>query len=150
MATEKVTVPDFGDVQKITVVEVFVAEGDTVEVEDSLVALESEKAVMDIPSTAAGVVKEVYLQEEDSVKSGDDIVLLEVDGGEEAAAETAAEDNDEVEKTKSSHATPSVRAYARERGVDLDGVQGTGPKGRILKEDVDKAEKKTTPATGKT
>ena len=182
MATEKVIVPDFGDVQEITVVEVYVTEGDTVEIEDPLVALESEKAVMDIPSTAAGVVKKVYLQEEDVVKSGDDIVLLEVEDGqeeeaaakeagkvgarekeleettaeaaeekdeseeEEASAETGAADEDEEKgsdtgKAKVSHATPSIRAYARERDVDLEKIEGSGPKGRILKEDVDAAEK---------
>ena len=78
MATEKVTIPDFGDVQEITVVEVYVAVGDEVAVEDALVALESEKAVMDIPSTAAGIVQEVYIKENDSVSSGDAIVLLEI------------------------------------------------------------------------
>jgi len=194
MATEKVKIPDFGDVQEITVVEVYVAEGDTVKMEDPLIALESEKAVMDIPSTAAGVVKEVYLKEEDSVESGDDIVLVEV-GGEEAedqeeqkketgdeeraerkdqdkeekASEEAkgheekqkektAEDEESAPRAKSAereeekpgayHATPSVRAYAREKEVDLDDVEGSGPKGRILKEDVDKVleEKKKEPA----
>ena len=194
MATEKVKIPDFGDVQEITVVEVYVAEGDTVKMEDPLIALESEKAVMDIPSTAAGVVKEVYLKEEDSVESGDDIVLVEV-GGEEAedqeeqkketgdeeraerkdqdkeekASEEAkgheekqkektAEDEESAPRAKSAereeekpgayHATPSVRAYAREKEVGLDDVEGSGPKGRILKEDVDKVleEKKKEPA----
>ena len=204
MATEKVTIPDFGDVQEITVVEVYVSKGDTVEVEDPLVALESEKAVMDIPSTAAGVVKEVYLKEDDSVSSGDAIVLLELEGGgegedssadEEEVAEqpeeksdtepeTKSESEDEGEskkssdkeskeeektsteesekeeaadtkederetETTSSHATPSVRAYAREQGVDLDGVKGSGPKGRILREDVDSAGTRTSPEDGK-
>lgn len=162
MATEKVKIPDFGDVQDITVVEVYVAKGDTVEVEDPLVALESEKAVMDIPSTAAGVVKEVYLKEDDSVKSGDDIILLELaDGQKPSSAETtkeeektepveAEEDRKESEEPAEAaeqdegsagnyHATPSVRAHAREASVDLARVTGSGPKGRILKEDVDKA-----------
>jgi pyruvate dehydrogenase E2 component (dihydrolipoamide acetyltransferase) len=189
MATEKVTIPDFGDVQEITVVEVYVAKGDKVEVEDPLVALESEKAVMDIPSTAAGIIEEVYLKEDDSVSSGDAIVLIELAGGEEedSAAEedekqkeqpktedvtesgkdskkdsekveesaveepAAKEDAEEQpsvtpEESGSSHATPSVRAYAREQGVNLDTIEGSGPKGRILKEDVDKAGKKVSPA----
>lgn len=193
MATQKVTIPDFGDVQEITVVEVYVAKGDKVEVEDPLVALESEKAVMDIPSTAAGVVKEVYLKEDDSVSSGDDIVLLELEGdeaeepaagkeedlaeepskaedepeskkdsiekgkgvekstGEEPESTEVAEKDEEESKEEhgSSHATPSVRAYAREQGVTLDGLEGSGPKGRILKEDVDNVGKKTSPITEK-
>lgn len=79
MAIEKITIPDFGDVQKITVVEVFIAPGDTVEEEASLIALESEKAVMDIPSPFAGVIKEVKIKEEDEVGSGDVIALIETD-----------------------------------------------------------------------
>jgi pyruvate dehydrogenase E2 component (dihydrolipoamide acetyltransferase) len=177
MATKKVTIPDFGDVQDIIVVEVYVSKGDRIEVEDPLIALESEKAVMDIPSTAAGVVKEVYLKEDDSVSSGDDIVLLEVaDGEEEPAAEEeeeesaegkekkgeaeAPEEKEKAEKEKAPagapaekekekekeeaepgtyHATPSVRAYAREQGVALAEVRGSGPKGRILREDIDQS-----------
>lgn len=189
MATEKVTIPDFGDVQEITVVEVYVAEGDTVAVEDPLVALESEKAVMDIPSTVAGVIKDVFLQEEDVVKSGDDIVLIETDGEEaqqsgaggespledDASAEVeekekaekkeqktvetdGAEDQEPEEKDTSaepetprvSHATPSIRAFARERGVDLALIKGSGPNGRILKEDVEGAKKTTAAAEKKT
>ena len=197
MATEKVTVPDFGDVQEITVVEVYVSPGDTIGVEDPLIALESEKAVMDIPSPVAGTVKEVYVKEEQNVKSGDDIVLLELADTEESSSsdeqekekeeepqqkaksdeeEDAAEEDKEKEKeprqkaesneedaaekeektasaaaeqeeddeqqdsdaAAHSHATPSVRAYAREQGVELAGLTGTGPKGRILKEDVQK------------
>ncbi len=83
MAIEKITIPDFGDVQEITVVEVFIAPGDKVEEEASLIALESEKAVMDIPSPFAGVIKEVMVKEEDVVGSGDVIALIETD---EAAA----------------------------------------------------------------
>ena len=179
MATQKVTIPDFGDVQEITVVEVYVAKGDKVEVEDPLVALESEKAVMDIPSTAAGVIKEVYLKEDDSVSSGDDIVLVELEGdeGEDSASEKeqekveeqpAAKDDAESKKESKtvgdaeeqkgeteeehggiSHATPSVRAYAREQGVNLDEIEGSGPKGRILKEDVANAGKQVSPAQEK-
>ncbi len=191
MATTKVTIPDFGDVQEITVVEVYVAKGDKIEVEDPLVALESEKAVMDIPSTAAGVVKEIYLKEDDSVSSGDDIVLLELADGEEEdsakeevekkeekpeeqekeqeEAESQKDSEDESDKKKkdsaeesgkkqdqepeeeseSAHATPSVRAYAREVGVDLGDLAGSGPKGRILKEDVDEAAGKAPAAKEK-
>lgn len=171
MTTEKIRIPDFGDVQKITVVEVFVAAGDKVEVETPLVAMESEKAVMDLPSPLAGVIKEVLVKADDEVKSGDVIAIIETAEAakpEETAPEpavagktpedvTAAEDvsaaaqaREEGQEVKAGppetraeprleqtfHATPSVRAFAREQGVDLARVTGTGPHGRIQKEDV--------------
>lgn len=168
MAIEQITVPDFGDVQEITVVDVYVKPGDKVEVEDPLVALESEKAVMDIPSPFAGTITEVKLQEGDTVGNDDLIVLLET--GEDAAqpaeveepqaapaapvsTEPAEPEAAEAEEPPAAeevgeeaaaaqepeldfHATPSVRSYARELGVDLGSLTATGPKGRILKEDV--------------
>lgn len=179
MATEKIVVPDFGDVQEITVVELYVSVGDRVEVEDSLIALESEKAVMDIPSPCAGVVKEMYLKEEDVVTSGDAIALVELedsagrdqvpedispeaekpevvagvpekveqpDAGSESPP--ALREKEEVEDDKIYHATPSLRAYARELGVELSWVTGTGPKGRIVKEDVQKLVKKALQGGG--
>ena len=178
MTIEKITVPDFGDVQEITVVDIYVKPGDRVAVEDPLVALESEKAVMDIPSPVSGVVTEVKLKEGDTVANEDLIVLVEVDD-DSAEADSPAEqdetkepepeapptpqaatqdkkvsqqadtgqedaqlqDAEAAEETRedtdtSYHATPSVRSYARELGVDLSLVTATGPKGRILKEDV--------------
>jgi len=168
MATEKIKIPDFGDVQDVTVIEIYISEGDTVKTEDPLIALESEKAVTDIPSTAAGTVKEVYLAVEDKVESGDDILLLELAGDEAAEEETGKKPKESKQpKTGDSeggesdtsedgqgqkaatkdaeghddpgqyHATPSVRAYAREQGVDLGQAKGSGPKGRILKADID-------------
>jgi pyruvate dehydrogenase E2 component (dihydrolipoamide acetyltransferase) len=89
MAIEKIIVPDFGDVQEITVVDVYVKPGDRVEIEDPLIALESEKAVMDIPSPAAGTVTEVSVKESDTVASGDLILLLETAG--EVSPDTPAE-----------------------------------------------------------
>lgn len=167
MAIEQITVPDFGDVQEITVVDVYVKPGDKVEVEDPLVALESEKAVMDIPSPFAGTITEVKLQEGDTVGNDDLIVVLETtDGGADpiedepqAVAEpTAPEEPEQApvepveqppaaeqaeQKTPSAeepdrdfHASPSIRSYARELGVDLGLLSASGPKGRILKEDV--------------
>ena len=168
MAIEKIIIPDFGDVQKITVVEVFIAPGDKVEEEASLIALESEKAVMDMPSPFAGIIKEVLVKDEDVVNSGDVIALIETDeavaekaagepkdskqAAEPVAAETESETVPESERAKEKeaaaetskptspkqtfHATPSVRAFAREKQVDLANVSGTGPHGRILKEDV--------------
>lgn len=168
-ATETVTIPDFGDVQEIVVIEVFVAPGDTVEKETPLVALESEKAVMDIPSPVAGTVDTVELKEGDTVRSGDTIALI---SREKSAARSTAqapaerpsppatEEQQEHPVPSPSpaeeappanaqplgavyHATPSLRAYARELGVDLALVAATGPKGRILKEDVQKLVKQT-------
>jgi pyruvate dehydrogenase E2 component (dihydrolipoamide acetyltransferase) len=198
MALEKITVPDFGGVQKITVIEVFIKAGDSVRQEDSLISLESEKAVMDIPSPFSGVIEAVHLKEGDVVNSGDVIAEIQVaeavapvgepgepEGEEperkepakeaeekkpdvpspprkqEAAPVVAAEESQQTptppvtatEPQESSsdsapagmllHATPSVRAYARELGVDLAKVEATGPNGRILKEDVQVLVKRT-------
>lgn len=150
MAIERITVPDFGDVQEITVLEVYVSVGDTVEEETPLVSLESEKAVMDIPSPLSGIITEIHLAEGDTVKSDDLIALLEVAGkaGEQVvepsapAAETVDDPQPETisaddDEPGHFHATPSVRAYAREKNIDLSGVKGSGPKGRILREDID-------------
>jgi pyruvate dehydrogenase E2 component (dihydrolipoamide acetyltransferase) len=159
MRLEKIIVPDFGGVQKITVIEVLVKAGDTVEQEAALIVLESEKAVMEIPSPFAGTIKKVQCKEGDTVKGGD--LIAEIEVGEDAEStekpvETAApptapppieaqpvpapeEQEPAVEAdapAPSFHATPSVRAYARELGVDLAQVRATGPKGRILREDV--------------
>lgn len=168
MAIEKITVPDFGDVQEITVLEIYVSVGDQVELEDSLVSLESEKAVMDIPSPFAGVITEILLQEGDTVKSEDIIALVEIDSKKQVAKEEPAEiiaksppeeavksepvpvpkqetaqpGSDEQEEGPY-HATPSVRAYARELGVELSLVKGSGPKGRILKDDIQQLVKQT-------
>ena len=167
MSLERVTVPDFGGVQKITVIEVLVKPGDTVEHEAALIVLESEKAVMEIPSPFAGTIGAVRCKVGDTVKGGD--LIAEIEVGEDApsiekpvetAAQTAAPPPVEAQPveaqpveaqpaqmderqaaepavpTPSVHATPSVRAYARELGVDLAKVVASGPKGRILKEDV--------------
>jgi pyruvate dehydrogenase E2 component (dihydrolipoamide acetyltransferase) len=155
MAIEKIRIPDFGDVQKITVVEVYIAPGDQIDLEAPLIALESEKAVMDIPSPVAGIVKEVLVKADDMVASGDVIALVETAAAEEKAEESlpeeppAAEEEivavapstpvaeaDDPPAKILSHATPSVRAYAREQQVDLANISGTGPGGRIVREDV--------------
>lgn len=172
MRLETIRVPDFGGVQKITVIEVLVKPGDTVAQEAALIVLESEKAVMEIPSPFAGTVKAMLCKEGNTVKGGDPIAEIEVDEGTEAVAKpaeaaapvtapppaeaqaappeqappAAAQSEPSVEAAgpaNSVHATPSVRAYARELGVDLAGVRATGPKGRILKEDVQALVKET-------
>ena len=191
MAMDKILVPDFGGVQKITVIEVFIKPGDEVQLETSLIALESEKAVLEIPSPFAGTIRTVHLKEGDKVQSGDLIAEIELAGtGESDSQKITPTSPTETEAAKptppaedqpphpadapepavpepaatpdpllqtptsaamTSHATPSVRAYARELGVDLQKIQATGPKGRILKEDVQALVKQAmaeSPATG--
>lgn len=94
MSLERVTVPDFGGVQKITVIEVLVKPGDTVEQEGALIVLESEKAVMEIPSPFAGTIRAVQCKVGDTVKGGD--LIAEIEAGEGALSteepiETAAQ-----------------------------------------------------------
>jgi pyruvate dehydrogenase E2 component (dihydrolipoamide acetyltransferase) len=152
VSIETIRIPDFGSVQKITVVEVFISVGQEVAQEDPLLALESEKAVMDLPSPFAGVIREVLLKENQVVGSGDIIATIEVAGGGEKPAEPAVAEaapppsppetvvagppERDGEAPPPAHASPSVRALAREKGVDLVSVTATGPSGRILKEDI--------------
>jgi pyruvate dehydrogenase E2 component (dihydrolipoamide acetyltransferase) len=157
-----VTVPDIGDYKGVPVIEVHVKPGDVVEKEQTLVTLESDKATMDVPSSHAGVIKEVKVKVGDSISQGDLVVILEsssagtapVAPSKTAAAPTAAPQASapipvksapqvSVQRTESvpatgaiSHASPSVRKYARELGVDVSKVIGTATKGRISQEDV--------------
>ena len=158
--SQTVAVPDIGDFKEVEVIEVLVKPGDAVAQEQSLVTLESDKATMEIPSPAAGVVKELRIKTGDKVSQGAAILVLEV--GEQRAEPRAPESRAEAPKpaaaaTKAApapaprpapaapreetggakpHASPSVRKFARELGVDLTQVQGSGPKGRILHSDV--------------
>jgi pyruvate dehydrogenase E2 component (dihydrolipoamide acetyltransferase) len=174
MSTIEVKVPDIGDFKDIPVIEVFVKPGDTVKADDSLVTLESDKATMDVPSPAAGVVREMRLKPGDKVSEGTVVLTLEQDGAAAAAppaqapahavapaavaapvaapapapapspapppaAPTSSSQPDApVDATAftAAHASPSVRKFARELGVDLARLKGTGPNGRILQEDV--------------
>jgi pyruvate dehydrogenase E2 component (dihydrolipoamide acetyltransferase) len=158
---EDILVPDIGDFENVPVIEISVSPGDSVVAEDPLVTLESDKATMDVPSPTAGVVKEMKVNVGDTVSQGSVILSLEVNdatAAPEPAAEkkqvsepapvkakrpvgcrpspTASMPSAEVAPHAPSHATPSVRHFARELGVDLSRVRGTGRKGRILKEDV--------------
>ena len=162
-----VKVPDIGDFDAVPVIELFVKVGDTIKVDDAIATLESDKATMDVPSSAAGVVKEVLVKVGDKVGEGSVLLKVEtagaavaavpvapaaaaaapaaapspaplVDGSPAASAPAAmpAAAPSAVKVGGKVHASPSVRAFARERGVDLGQVRATGPKGRILKEDV--------------
>jgi len=160
----QVMVPDIGDFKDVTVIEVFVKPGDTVKVEQSLITVESDKASMEIPSSHAGVVKELKVKVGDTVNIGDLLAVLEGAAGAVAAAPVApvasapaaasaaptvpaaapaavsasvpAHNPTAAVGAKLPHASPSVRKFARELGVPLDEVKGTGPKGRITESDV--------------
>ncbi|GAC34798.1 dihydrolipoyllysine-residue acetyltransferase [Paraglaciecola polaris] len=160
--TIEVTVPDIGGDTDVEVIEVLVAVGDKIEEETGLITLETDKATMDVPAPKAGVVKELKINVGDKVSEGSIVLLLEVAGSapkaapkaaqktsEPKAAQTAAPQNTpksapvphhpsagERGKAGKVHASPSVRRVAREFGVDLTLVKGTGPKNRVLKEDV--------------
>ncbi len=151
-----VAVPDIGDFKNIPVIEIFVKPGDTVKAEDSLMALESDKATMDVPSPASGVVKEIIIKLGDKVSKGTLVLKLEAAALAAAPAPAPAEPvaatsattapvaraqvqpSSPVDETqhRMAHASPSVRQFARELGVDLSRVTGGGPKARILREDV--------------
>ncbi len=167
MATE-VKVPDIGDFTDVPVISILVSVGDSVAKEDPLIELESDKATMEVPSSAAGTVKEIKVSEGDKVSEGAVILLLEESdagdaggGKEEPKAEKADAPKQEQAAAapapaaspapvmdagfNKAHASPSVRAFARNLGVDLSKINGTGRKGRILREDVTKAFKASAP-----
>ncbi|WHU41957.1 dihydrolipoyllysine-residue acetyltransferase [Pseudomonas fulva] len=159
-SVQDIHVPDIGSSGKAKIIEVLVKAGDTVEADQSLITLESDKASMEIPSPAAGVVKEVIAKLDDEVGTGDLILKLEIAGAAPAAAQApaaAAPAKAEAEPAAAApaaatpapaatapaagnnakvHAGPAVRQLAREFGVELGAVAATGPHGRILKEDV--------------
>ncbi|MDP3844623.1 MAG: dihydrolipoyllysine-residue acetyltransferase [Oxalobacteraceae bacterium] len=162
MSVIEVKVPDIGDFKEVEVIELMVKPGDTIKVDQSLITVESDKASMEIPSSHAGVVKEVKVSVGDKVKEGSLLLLLEADAS--AAAPVAAEASAALAaaaapaapaaqavappapapavaaavQTSGSkpHASPSIRKFARELGVDLARVNGSAPKGRITQEDV--------------
>ncbi|MPW34989.1 pyruvate dehydrogenase complex dihydrolipoyllysine-residue acetyltransferase [Vibrio sp. B1Z05] len=156
-AVQDVNVPDIGG-DEVEVTEIMVAVGDTVEEEQSLITVEGDKASMEVPAPFAGTVKEIKVAEGDSVSTGSLIMVFETAGGAvvaapvaQAAAPAAApapapaaapkaaaapQANDFQENHEYTHASPVVRRLAREFGVNLSKVKGTGRKNRILKEDV--------------
>ena len=153
----QVVVPDIGDFKDVEVIEVLVKPGDAVSKEQSLITLESDKATMEIPSPAAGVVKEIKVKIGDKVSKDSPILVLTssdlapaaapkpppAKAAAPAPAPAAAAPaprpvprEPQEETTAKPHASPSVRKFARELGVDLTKVRGSGPKGRILHADV--------------
>ena len=157
----EIKVPDIGDYKDVPVIEVLVKVGDKIEKEQSIVVLESDKATMDVPSSHSGVVKEVKVKVGDNLSEGSVVVILEGGSSGSAAAPVAASAAPVAPAAKTveppiarapappplsntpppveaavSHASPSVRKFARELGVTIDQVKGSGPKGRITQEDV--------------
>ena len=164
--TNKILIPDIGDFEEVEVIDILVQPGDSIKPEDPLLTLESDKATMDIPAPAYGLVKEIMVKIGDKVSQGTHIMDIE-----EAAAAVVEEKRRQQEQAKQpepepepereiapvhrpapstptgsetvgtsqssrAHASPSVRKFARELGVDLGLVRGSGNKGRILKSDV--------------
>jgi pyruvate dehydrogenase E2 component (dihydrolipoamide acetyltransferase) len=182
MSQVEVKVPDIGDFKEVEVIELLVKPGDTIQAEQSLITVESDKASMEIPSSASGVVKELKVKLGDKVAEGSLVLLLEVSEAASAPAPAATAASASVPAAPATstsaaapaaasstvapaasavpvtavpattastivtaatesngqkpHASPSVRKFARELGVDLGRVSGSGAKGRILIEDV--------------
>ncbi len=173
----EVKVPDIGDYHDVPVIDICVIVGDVVKVDDALVTLESDKATMDVPSSAAGVVKEIRVALGEKISEGAVVVVLEaseaavaaipaaIPVAAPAAAAAASAASTPIAAAPvavapapavappaapvavsppvaglapgaQTHASPSVRLLARELGVDLNRVAASGPKGRILKEDI--------------
>ena len=158
----EVKVPDIGDFSDVPVIDLFVKVGDSIKVDDAIATLESDKATMDVPSTVAGTVREVLVQLGSKVSEG--AVLIKVESGAAAPLAQAAPPAPAAAAPapvaaapaapapaapaaalapalpigSKVHASPSVRAYARELGIDLSKVAASGPKGRIVKEDLTK------------
>ncbi|MCI5070173.1 dihydrolipoyllysine-residue acetyltransferase [Acidovorax sp.] len=174
----EVRVPDIGDFKDVAVIELLVKPGDSIKVEQSLFTVESDKASMEIPSPAAGVLRELKVKIGDTVNIGDLVAIMEgavpastapippgtptldlpaaqsepdtptprhlpveeakplSDGGAPAAAPVAPPHAPGAPTLGLPHASPSVRKFARELGVPLDEVKGSGPKGRITQDDI--------------
>jgi pyruvate dehydrogenase E2 component (dihydrolipoamide acetyltransferase) len=166
---QTLVVPDLGDFSDVEIIEVHIKVGDTVAVEDSLVTLETDKAAMDVPAVVAGSIESVLVNVGDTVSEGTALAIIDAVAreapvetstsadAEPASAEAASEPSSPLEDTPEkpapagesgtlppvneagfarAHATPSVRKLARELGVDLAQVKGSGRKNRILHDDV--------------
>ena len=164
MALVEVKVPDIGDFKDVEIIELLVKPGDTVKAEQSLLTVESDKASMEIPSSHAGVVKELKVKVGDKVSKGSPVAVVEAAGGtplppagEGQGVRAAAPPPPSPQPSPASgrgseaavpvheptaakgtlpHASPTIRKLARELGVPLEEIKGTGPKGRITQDDV--------------
>jgi pyruvate dehydrogenase E2 component (dihydrolipoamide acetyltransferase) len=162
IGSQKLLVPDLGDFSDVDVIEVHVTAGSKVDIDDPLVTLETDKAAMDVPSTAAGTIESVTVRVGDKVSEGSEIAVIDAVAGAfkkpkeapavapkaapaQPAAAAPAKPAPAAPKSlpaideagfSSAHASPSVRKLARELGVDLVQVKGTGLKDRILHDDV--------------
>lgn len=177
----EVKVPNLGDISDVEIMEIFLSAGDKVNEEDPLLSLETDKAVMEVPSPVTGILSEWLVKTGDRISEGDTIAYIETEEDKgtvtqepvtkPAAATSLPEERSTTKETtkegpgtsepslaakatqpavsapasmsfpayqsgSSFHASPSIRKFARELGVDLTGVKGSGPKGRITKEDV--------------
>ncbi len=158
----QVLVPDIGDYKDVTVIEVMVKAGDTINAEDTLLTLETDKAAMDVPSPHSGVVKEMHVKVGDKISQGSLILLLESSSALPVAKESAVSvpaaaqvpaailapapvqtvqavqtvQVSEPAATTAAHASPGIRRFARELGVDIGKVAASGTKGRVTREDV--------------
>jgi len=160
ISEQEVKVPDIGDFKEVEVIDILVKEGDEIEVESPLLSLESDKATMDIPSPIAGTIKKILVKSGDMVSEGKAIAIIAARTSDAPAAEKAKPAKETPaaipvpEKSESApasvpapatpasgsaataHASPAIRKFARELGVDLGRVQGSGRKGRVVREDI--------------
>ena len=139
MSIVEIKVPDIGGHDNVDVIAVEVKAGDTIALDQTLITLETDKATMDVPADAAGVVQEVKIKVGDKVSEGSVILTVETGAAAaEAPAQAAPAASSAVNEAAFSkaHAGPSTRKLARELGVDLGSVKGSGQKGRITAEDV--------------
>jgi len=164
----EILTPDIGDFESVEVIDILVKPGDAIKPEDSLITLESDKATLDIPSPATGIVKGIKVKLGDRISEG--MPIMEIEETDAAVVEEKQKQAKEIEQREKAsppepvkptppvhrpapvtptgsevvgaslsaraHASPSVRKFARELGVDLGLVRGSGDKGRILKDDV--------------
>jgi len=161
---KQVLVPDIGDYKDVDIIEVMVKAGDRISTEDNLITLETDKAAMDVPSPFTGTIKEMKVKVGDKVSKGSVILVMESSGpagvpqksqleaqpsaapaaetavekiaGKPAATPVAVPASQPSASTGKAHASPAIRRFARELGVDLAQVKGSGEKGRITKDDV--------------
>ena len=153
MASREILVPDLGGFKDVAIIDVLVKPGDRVEADTPLLTLETEKATMDVPSPAAGVIEKLLVQKGGLVSTGTAVALLTIATDATSAAQPAAQPATVAPPAPvvpppapaslinetgfaTAHASPGVRRFARELGVDLSRVRGTGLKGRIVDSDV--------------